>query len=356
VFGTMTILANITAYRPKLSEEQQKIYELKAYANSTKLPPPDPLDNEDKVTARCIKVINSGFVPLLNKQLKGFSPAAQLQALQVVNSLSQEQIHRAKLAQQGALKLLLQAYDSISSDTQSSPNPAYIAAHALARILISVNPSHALTPPSSAVRPLVFLLNPVESSDGARNLLPVFEALLALTNLASADEETCNTIIRTAWPIIEDEFLLSSNALVQRASVELICNLCASPLGASQFGDGTRAAPRLKTLLALSDADDMATRRAAAGALAMLTEWDSVIDAILALDGGVDRLLRLLKDESEEVVVRGAAALGNCVAARKERVKKIIARPANMKILEDVFQHSGGDVQAAVSEIAKGLS
>jgi protein unc-45 len=360
LYGSMSIIANITAYRPTLSEEQQKVAELKAFANSTKPPPLDPLDDEENVTARCKRVLNSGIVPLLNKESKSLSPAAQLQALQIINSLSKEKSHRGTLAQQGALKLLLQTSNNLASAKSENPSPAeYTAAHALARILISVNPTHAFTSttnsPASAVRPLVLLLKPDEQSDGPRNLLPTFEALLALTNLASTDTNTCDTIIRNAWSVIEDDLLLNKNTLVQRAAVELICNLCASPLGASQFSGGQRASTRLRTLLALCDADDLPTRRAAAGALAMLTEWDAVVDSILTLDAGLSRLMQLLEDESAEVIVRGAFTLRNCVQTRTVEVKKVISTQENVKRLERVFEKGDPNVQSAIAEIVRAL-
>jgi hypothetical protein len=360
LFGSMSIIANITTYRPVMSAEQQKLVELKAYANSIKPPPPDPLDDEDKVTARCKKVLDSDIVAFLNQEGKSLSPAAQLQALQIVNSLSKEKSHRGTLAQQGALKLLLQTTNNLASaKSENASASEYIAAHALARILISVNPVHAFTgssnSPSSAVRPLVLLLKPNEQSEGPRNLLPTFEGLLALTNLASTDTNTCDTIIRNAWTIVEDDLLLNNNTLVQRAAVELICNLCASPLGASQFSGGQRASSRLRTLVALSDTDDLATRRAAAGALAMLTEWDPVVDGILTLESGISGLMRLLEDESAEVIVRGAVAIRNCLQTRTAEVKKVISTQENVKRLERAFEKGDQGVQSAIADIVRAL-
>ena len=52
LFGGLTIFANLTTYLPVLSEEQRKISELKAYANSTKPAAPDELDDDAHATAR----------------------------------------------------------------------------------------------------------------------------------------------------------------------------------------------------------------------------------------------------------------------------------------------------------------
>jgi hypothetical protein len=64
LFGGLTILSNLTTYLPVLSEEQKKISELKAYANSTKPAAPDKLDDDAHVTVRCTKVLDSGVIPL----------------------------------------------------------------------------------------------------------------------------------------------------------------------------------------------------------------------------------------------------------------------------------------------------
>jgi hypothetical protein len=80
---------------------------------------------------------------------------------------------------------------------------------------------------TSAIRPLLSLLSPSEDdsiSDQPRDLLPTFEALLALTNLASTKTPSRRHHHPLAWPTIED-LLLSNNTLIQRASIELVCNL-----------------------------------------------------------------------------------------------------------------------------------
>lgn len=143
--------------------------------------------------------------------------------------------------------------------------------------------------------------------------------------------------------------------MVQRASVELICNLCASPLGASQYASGSRAGPRLKTLLALSDADDLPTRRAAAGALAMLSEWDGVVDNLLVVDERMEKCMRLLDDERPEVVVRGAVVVVNMLEVRKERVKPIVVREENVEVIERAFRGGDGQVEEAIGGILQAL-
>jgi hypothetical protein len=294
------------------------------------------MDGDAHVASRCSKVLEAGVIPLLVSLGKTISQASRLLILQILNSLSKEQSqkNRGVMAQQGAIKLLLQIYEA-STPTASAPStntttPAIVvsspqdeiaartAAHALSRILISTNPTHVFNsssmPLGSAIRPLTTLLTDDPNAE-QRNLLPTFESLLALTNLASTNDTARDAIIRTSWPQLED-LLLSENTLVQRASTELICNLSASPTGVAKFADGSgRASNRLHILLALADVEDLATRKAAGGALAMLTEWDAAVEAVLAREKGVKILLGMCADENEEMRHRGAVCCANIVNA-----------------------------------------
>lgn len=322
-FGCLTTFANLTVYRPVQSQEQQKMADLKAYANSSKPVERDALDDDEYVTSRCKKLLDVSVVPALVACCKHTpSPATIALVVGIILSLAKEQKHRATMAQQGTVKLLLQIRDRIAKTDKSSQDASTVertASHALARLLISINPTHAFTaalPATSAVSALVPLLD-LDLASEERNLLPTFEALLALTNLASMEDEAPrNLLLRTAWPALENHLLLSSNALVQRASVELVCNLMASPAGVAKFADGSnQASSRMHILLALADVEDFATRRAAGGALAMLTEWDAAVSAVLEKERGVKILLDLCADENAEVVHRGLVCVLNVVSA-----------------------------------------
>lgn len=322
-FGCLTTFGNLTAYRPVQSQEQQKMADLKAYANSSKPAERDPLDEDSYVTSRCKKLLNANLIPALVSCCKqSASPAIVALVVKILLSLAKEQKHRPAMAQQGAVKLLLQIRDRVAKTDKSTTDAAPIehsASHALARLLISINPSHAFTaalPAASAAAALIQLLD-LDQAAEERNLLPTFEALLALTNLASMDDSAPrDLILRAAWPTLETSLLLSSNAMVQRASVELVCNLMASPAAVAKFADGSKqAGSRMHILLALADVEDLATRRAAGGALAMLTEWDKAVEAVLDKERGVRILLEMCADESEEMVHRGLVCVLNVVSA-----------------------------------------
>ncbi|KAJ5098384.1 hypothetical protein N7532_005385 [Penicillium argentinense] len=331
LYGGLMTIVNLTKFLPNLSDEQKKMGQLKDYADAstgkaTAKAGPDPLDQDDVVLARCGVVIDAGVMPLLVECGRLAMPAVHDLTAKIILALARVQKSRGALAQQGAVKLLL----SLTIPKQGSPTIAsetiHNASHALARILISVDPSHVF--PSSgfpqvttAVRPLLSLLSSPEpatfSVDQPRDLLPVFESLLALTNLASYphDGSPAELTVREGWFAVED-LLLSSNPRVQRAACELVCNLMTCESGIVKFADGSkRAAQRLHILLALTDADDFPTRRAAGGAIAMLTEYDAAVAAVLDRPRGVDLLLGLCQEDDDALVHRGVASVRNLTLA-----------------------------------------
>lgn len=357
-FGGLSIIDNLTRYLPVLSEEQKRMAQLKAYANGSKVAAaPDALDEDKAVTKRCDVVIKAGAVSTLvgmsKSKIFASSPAISL-ALNIFLSLSRTPAYRGSIAQQGGVKLLLQLYDAATDKRAQEFQSRRSAAHALARILISLDPTLIFasgSPPlTSSIRPLLLLLteDPDQTAEGPRDLLPTFEALLALTNLASTTPpEAAQTIVRLAFPLIED-LLLGKNSLVQRAATELVCNLMACSSGIEIFADDSKAAGRrLHILLALADTEDLGTRRAAGGALATLTEFEGAIKGILAVERGVEILIRLCEDDDDGTVHRGVVSVRNLVCA--ESPNRPLAR-------RKVKEFHGVEVLRAVSQNTKQIA
>ncbi|XWW97778.1 hypothetical protein V2A60_005765 [Cordyceps javanica] len=317
-YGALSIFQNLTRYRPLFTEEEKKMSQLKAYANAEgKIPGMDPLDDDEYVDKRCEAVFAAGITPVLVAHGKHDSAAALGIIVNIILSLTTTKSLRGQLAQQGAVRLLLVAWSSLKEDQREARCGA---AQALARILISINPALVFggtraNPIDAAIAPLVSILPPDPASD-RRDLLPTFEALMALTNLASMEGMTiAQQIIRHAWTHIEEQ-LLSSNRLVTKAAVELVCNLMQSPDGVRLYADGSvHANQRLNILLALADAEDEGTRSAAGGALASLTGFEHVVRGVVHRKRGVQILLGMCVDDNEDLRHRGAASILNMVSA-----------------------------------------
>ncbi|KAF4466052.1 cro1 [Fusarium albosuccineum] len=317
-YGALSIFVNLTRYLPNLTEEDKRMNQLKAYANAAgKLAGPDPLNDDEHVAKRCKLVFDAGITPVLVTHSKNGSPASLSLAISIIFALTSTKTLRGNLAQQGAVKLLLTAWMVLP---QTEAMARRLAAQALARILISTNPAlvfggNRSNPLNAAIRPLVSIVAPDPAAE-TRDLLPSFEALMALTNLASMDDEdTRRSIIATAWFQIEEQ-LLSSNALVSKAAVELICNLVQAPEAIALYAEETvKARNRLHVLLALADAEDAGTRSAAGGALASLTSFEGVIRGIINRDRGVKVILTMCVDDDENIRHRGVFVVLNLVTA-----------------------------------------
>lgn len=351
-FGTLSILNNLTQYRPHLSEEQKRMSQLKAYANaSDNALQPDPLDDDSHVDDRCWAVLDANAVPYMVNlekvfKKKGLSPTTLSLMAHIILSLAKIPGHRGKLSQQSAIGLLR----TIFENERVGLKDRLVAAHALARILISVDPKLAIhatkTPTESVISALLTLLEDQEAelSDRPRDLLPQFEGLLALTNMASDPTlDTGNRIVKAVFGKVED-LLLSNTLLIQRAATELICNLMTCPYGLEKVADGSKAASRrLHILLALADVEDVATRQAASGALAMLTEFETVVKAILGRDRGLKILLALCEDKDHGCVYRGIFCIRNIVlldGAIGKKAREAVTAAGGIDILKRVLQSS----------------
>lgn len=351
IFGGLTILNNLTRYLPIIIEEQKRISQLKAYASATKVTlKPSSLEEDTAVTKRCTALVNAGVVETLATISKIASRASMSIISNILLSLSRTPSHRGVLVQQGVVKLLLQNWSAVSQTGSLEARSCRSAAHALARVLISVDPALVFTsgplPLTSAIRPLLSLLteDPDLTTDSPRDLLPTFEALLALTNLASEpSSEAADMIIRLGFPTVED-LLLSNNEMIRRAAMELVCNLMICSSGIQTFADGSKtAARRLHIVLALADVDDIATRRAASGALATITESESAVKEILSKERGVKILLSLCEDEEDGIVHRGVICVNNLLQATEktgDAAKEKVLSNGGIDILKGVAQES----------------
>ncbi|KAJ4361625.1 SWI5-dependent HO expression protein 4 [Ascochyta clinopodiicola] len=363
IFGGLTIFANVTMFLPIQSDEEKRMAQLKAYANVQKPSAPDDLLNNDHATARCQRVLEAGIVPLLVQICKKGSANVLSQSSQILLNLSNDRKSRGLMTQQGAVKLLIITWEHMASTAASSktgttpfpPTAQPVTAQALSRLLISVNPALAFNsalPPTSAIRPLQSQLSRTESSTWQ---LHAFEALLALTNLASLDEATQNHIIRSAFDTIVDDLLLSNHSMLQRASTELVCNLMASPHCIEKFADGSpRAKHRLHLLLAMTDVEDKATRSAAGGALAALLSCGEItVTPFLKQEKGIDFLLGLCQDDDEQLRHRGVACLESVadVPAGVEALKRKGAVATVKTVLRET--HSPFVLRACEDTLAK---
>ena len=303
VYGVLVIIFNLVAYRPRLSEEQKQVENLKRMTKAGKgLAAPEvvsSLDNDDHVKARVHSVMEANVFPV-------FSAAASSTASHgvIVNvgksllSIVEETGNRGQVLQAGGAKVLqiiIRKGLSRAGGTSSHLDALDLEPiQALAKLAITSSPVQVFGPNVGAmydaIRPFSILLQHPSS-----NLLQRFEAVMALTNLASHSADMASRIASAEGLLNKVELLLlEEHTLVRRASMELICNLTAGSDATFERYSGEESKSKIHILLALSDVDDLPTRLAASGALAILTSAPSACRALIALQFERHRFLPVM--------------------------------------------------------------
>ncbi|PPQ69788.1 hypothetical protein CVT26_014176 [Gymnopilus dilepis] len=359
IYGVILIIYNLTSFKPRLTEEQKQVEKLKRMTKAGKgLSDAEEsssiLDDDDHVKVRIKRLIAAGVLPVFPAAIAATeSVGVKANVGRCLLSIVEEKENRGKVLQAGGAKVLQtiikQAFSSQPADKEANISAADLEAiQALAKLAITSSPVQVFGPNVGAlydaIRPFSTLLQHSSS-----NLLQRFEAIMALTNLASHSPDVASRIAKVDGLMNKVELLLlEDNTLIRRASVELICNLIAGSDEAFErySGETANSASKLHVLLALSDEDDVPTRLAASGALATVTAAPSACSALIALQFEKHRFLTLMtqlidpsavKREGEEeplqtnpgLVHRGVVCVGNVFKSIKDaEVREKIAKEA----------------------------
>ncbi|KAE9237482.1 hypothetical protein PF004_g8558 [Phytophthora fragariae] len=210
------------------------------------------------------------------------------------------------------------------------------AGQAMAKILISTNPN--LIPSSSlfsSIRPLLDLCK------GDQQLLQ-FEALMALTNIASVSEETKARIVGEPQGLSTLQYLqFSEHELVRRAATEAICNLLPNDKVIEQVFMNDEKVRLWIAFASLEDeAEDFETARAAGGALAMVSQVPQV-SWVLMRQGGLKAFTAIIEQSSNiETLHRALFAMQNMLEAISGATKDDEKAEERIKFIDEVKQHS----------------
>jgi hypothetical protein len=345
-YGIATIMFNLFARKPVLTEEQRQVEALKRMANAgaatgTRKTMGDAAEHTSKIEdenmsdeavhARVQRGIKNGAV----EAIAALAKVNSLRVKQVLGSILLALVHeredRLEFVKQGGYKALKAIIATLLEPPSSKERPttsaelekeSLPALQALAKLVITTPPSQLFGAGGpggalDAVRPVAMLLLHPDNS-----MLQRFEAMMALTNLASVDSAVAQRIYTfrstssiksaktdglkaatTSDQIVQavENQMLEDHKLVRRAAVELVCNLMISDESFARYsGDyipggnpsittpeqaRKASTPRLHILLALTDVRDLPTRLAASGALAMLTQSETACGILLGLGG-----------------------------------------------------------------------
>ncbi|KAG8931172.1 hypothetical protein FRC02_003113 [Tulasnella sp. 418] len=403
-YGIGVIIENITAYKPIMSEEEIQVDRLRKmarggaatgrleetrHANDSN----QVLEENPAVRIRCSRLIKAG----VSSALAGLSEVAGSDSVRrsigrAMLNLVEDKEYRGKIIQSGGAKLLLKIIHASMPSSKvkmdpsaNSPLPAaelstkdlqleaadLFAIQALAKLAITSSPILLFGPDASssldAVRPFSHLLRHSSST-----LLQKFEALMALTNLASLGPQLSSRIAEreTGCLLAVENLLLDDNVMVRRAATELLCNLVSSEqvwerytgeVSDTQLEDDENrsskvVASRIHILMALSDVDDAPTRLAASGALAMLTSSSNACRILLEeIDNGPTRILQILtglissegvgvadSSSKPQLVHRGVVCVRNIflnVPIHSPSVAKLVHEASRTGTVEKLQQH-----------------
>ncbi|KAI5997957.1 ARM repeat-containing protein [Pisolithus albus] len=295
LYGVLAITANICTYKPRLSQEERQVAKLHKLAQGGKQSDSQadeelshPLDADIHVQTRCRTAIDSGILGVLAVVAGAESAASRDLVGRIYLSLVEDKGNRGRVLQGGGVKNLSRTIKSYPSPPDSLPSEALVPIQALAKLAITSSPIQVFGPNEGnmmdAVRPLSQLvLHPSAST------LQQFEGMMALTNLAS-HSPICAAKVASFPNLLNrvELLLLDDHTLVRRASSELICNLIAGSdevfarYGGKE-GNGQSNTSKIQLLIAMSDVEDLPTRLAASGALAMLTSTPGACRAVFEL-------------------------------------------------------------------------
>lgn len=377
IYGVSAIICNLTCFRPRLSEEQQQIEKLKrmtkAGKESTAEKSKSLLDGDDHVKTRIQLLITSGVLSVFPATIAiSSSNGVRLNVGMALLSIVEEKENRGVVLQTGGAKVLqtiiTHLFHAGSEEKQNSMpinSSDFPPIQALAKLAITSSPLQVFGPNPGAIydaiRPFSVLLQ-----HPASNLLQRFEAIMALTNLASYSTDVATRIEKTDGIVSKVEsLLLEDHTLVRRAAVELICNLIvgSDDVFERYAGPSPSSTSKIHILLALSDIDDTPTRLAASGALATLTVAPNTCKTLIDLQFERHRFLPImtqlidpsalpdaLKDEkilttNTGLIHRGVVCVQNVFKSiEDENVRdRILEEGKNVGLLQALIRLANGE-------------
>ena len=225
------------------------------------IPEEHPLDAHEHVENRIRILAENGVTHALVALSSTDSKNSREIISRIFNAICEFPDLRGIVVQQGGARSLLQ----LTQDNTAAGE--VIAAQALARIGITINPEIAFPGQRAfdAVRPFLKLLD--VGNTGLQN----FEALMALTNLAAVSDSVRKRIIKDGLSPIE-HYAFEDHEQLRRAAIQCMLNLMVLEDTQKLFEKGER----VKLLTLVLGEEDLDTRMASGGALAILTSNSEV--------------------------------------------------------------------------------
>jgi hypothetical protein len=255
-------------------------------------------DSPQQCAARIGKMVNANVPRALIQLTENASDQTLQEIILGLNRIADEVSVRGLMIQQGVLSAMIRLEKENKTPTDAQKKFVRSIHHCMAKMLVTTNPTLLTSAQMmGAIKPLLQLVRDVESSD-----LQKFEALLALTNIASAGDDTKSKIVMEQGLSSLKFAMFADHEMVRKAATECLCNLVPNP----KFMEKLRELDELRLWLSLaSDYEEhYECARAAAGCLAMATQDPEISKTLITIKNFKERMDTCLQSGSLEIMHR----------------------------------------------------
>lgn len=264
-------------------------------------------DSPEQCAARIGKMAATNVPRALCQLTDGASDQTLEQVIIGLNRLANEPSVRGTLIQQGVLSKLIKIEKEEKNPTDQRKKIIGNLRHCIGKMLVTTNPGLLTSAQRMGViKPLIQLVREVGSSD-----LQQFEALMALTNIASVGDDTKNKIVAERGLAAFKFAMFSDHEMVKQAATEALVNMVGNAKFMEQLQDPEEL--RLWLALAADFENHFACSRAAAGCLAMATGYPEIAETLINLPTFKERMDEALESGSPEIMHRMLVVILNLV-------------------------------------------
>ncbi|CAI4783462.1 BDN_1c_G0049090.mRNA.1.CDS.1 [Saccharomyces cerevisiae] len=323
LYGLLVIMANLSTLPEESNGSSQSINDLKNYAD-LKGPGADRVgaekeSKEDILLFNEKYILRTELISFLKREMHNLSPNCKQQVVRVIYNITRSKNFIPQCISQGGTTIILEYL----ANKQDIGEPIRIlGCRALTRMLIFTNPG-LIFKKYSALNAIPFLFellprstpvddNPLHNDEQIK-LTDNYEALLALTNLASSEtsdgEEVCKHIVSTKvyWSTIEN-LMLDENIPLQRSTLELISNMMSHPLtiAAKFFNlENPQSLRNFNILVKLLQLSDVESQRAVAAIFANIaTTIPLIAKELLNKKELIENAIQVFADQIDDIELR----------------------------------------------------
>ena len=323
LYGLLVIMANLSTLPEEFNGSSQSINDLKNYAD-LKGPGADKVgaekeSKEDILLFNEKYILRTELISFLKREMHNLSPNCKQQVVRVIYNITRSKNFIPQCISQGGTTIILEYL----ANKQDIGEPIRIlGCRALTRMLIFTNPG-LIFKKYSALNAIPFLFellprstpvddNPLHNDEQIK-LTDNYEALLALTNLASSEtsdgEEVCKHIVSTKvyWSTIEN-LMLDENVPLQRSTLELISNMMSHPLtiAAKFFNlENPQSLRNFNILVKLLQLSDVESQRAVAAIFANIaTTIPLIAKELLTKKELIENAIQVFADQIDDIELR----------------------------------------------------